>query len=73
MCSWPQPPRSYSIVIESRDGIKTVDIVDVDGVAHAMSVLRDKYSFDEWRVVNIAAVAMSPTCVHGSPATTGNE
>ena len=65
--------QAYSIVYESRDGIKTVEILDVDSVAHGMSVLRNKYSFDEWRVVNIAAVAMSPTCVNGSPAPTGYE
>ena len=65
--------QAYSIVIESRDGIKTVKILDVDGVAHAISVLRDKYSFDQWRVVNIAAVATSSTCVIGAPPTTGDE
>lgn len=64
---------AFNVVIESLDGIKTVEIVDVDGVAHAISVLRDKYSFDEWRVVNIAAVGMSSTCVSGAPSTTGHE
>ena len=51
---------AYTVIVESRDRIKTVEILDVDGLEHAIDTLREKYSFDEWRIVNIASTPVSP-------------
>lgn len=47
---------AYTVVIESEDQILTVHIDQVCGLAHARDVLRKKYPFNQWRIVNIAAV-----------------
>ena len=44
----------YRFTIESEQKIKTVAITSVDGVAHARDILRAKYKFSSWRIVNIA-------------------
>ena len=46
--------KSFNVLIESRDELKTVRVFDCEGIGHAREVLRKKYSFDEWRIVNIA-------------------
>ena len=47
---------SYRVLLESEQGIKSVRVTDVDGVKHALLLVRLKYPFSEWRVVNIAEV-----------------
>ena len=47
---------SYRVLLESEQGIKSVRVSEVDGVKHAILLIRLKYPFSEWRVVNIAEV-----------------
>ena len=56
---------AYNVVIESADGIQRVEIVEVEGLSHALMVLRKTYSFDKWRVINIAAVPAVTTTLDG--------
>ena len=46
----------YSFTIESEDEIKTVQVEAVYGLADARLLLREKYPFDQWRIINVAAV-----------------
>ena len=45
---------NYRILIESAHEIKYVQVRDVEGVKRALMLLREKYSFEDWRVVNMA-------------------
>ena len=47
---------AFTFTIESRDSIQSVKVRKTDGLRHARMILRKKYSFDEWRIVNIAAL-----------------
>ena len=51
----------FTITIESKDEIIIVEIECVHGLADAREILREKYPFDEWRIVNIAAVPVADT------------
>ena len=46
----------FSVTIESVDEIRTVTIQCVYGLADAREILREKYPFDQWRIINIAAM-----------------
>ena len=46
----------YEVTIESENDLKSVSISKVSGLDHARLILRQKYPFKEWRIVNIAAV-----------------
>ena len=47
---------SFTFTIESRVGVKDVEVRHTDGVGHACLILRKKYGFDDWRIVNVAAL-----------------
>ena len=47
---------AFTFTIESRDSIQSVKVHKTDGLRHTRMILRKKYSFDEWRIVNIAAL-----------------
>ena len=46
----------FTITIESKDEIIIVEIGRVEGLTDACRVLRQKYPFDQWRIINVAAV-----------------
>lgn len=48
---------NYKITIESEFESMDVYVEDVDSVNYALAVLRRKYAYKEWRVVNIALSA----------------
>ena len=45
---------NYQILLESKDGLHTCNVNGAEGIGHALSIIRKKLNFDEWRVVNIA-------------------
>ena len=51
---------AFEILIESESGSKTIKVTEVDGPRHALQVLREKYPFRCWRVINMAAIAGAP-------------
>ncbi len=44
-------------MVESETGSRTVTISSVDGVHHAIHLLRQTYPFSDWRIINVASVA----------------
>ena len=50
----------YSFTVESEDEIKTVQVEAVYGLGDAREVLRQKYPYEQWRIINIAAVPELP-------------
>ena len=50
----------YSFTVESADEIKTVQVEAVYGLADARRLLREKYPYEQWRIINIAAVPELP-------------
>jgi len=45
---------NYSFVLENENGPRTVKVTRVSSLEHALFVVRKKYSFKEWRVINVA-------------------
>ena len=46
--------RAYQILLESKAGLKTIDISSVTDPEMALKLARKRYSFDEWRVINLS-------------------
>ena len=45
---------NYQVLLESKDGLQTINVNHAEGIGHALLVIRKKLDFGEWRVVNIA-------------------
>lgn len=56
----------YSFVLENVDGPQRVSVIDVDSLEHALLVVRKKYSFEEWRVINVAEVCVPTETIRTS-------
>ena len=44
----------YRVVLESKDGIHYVNVNHVEGLEHARETVRQKFSFEEWRIINVS-------------------
>ena len=51
----------YRFTLESKDNIQYVNINSVEGVAHAVTLVRKHFPFEEWRIINIAEQTRQPT------------
>ena len=47
---------AFQFTLESRKGVKDVKVQRTDGLGHACMILREKYSFEEYRIINVAAL-----------------
>ena len=45
--------RAYQILLESKTGLKSIDISSVTDQEMALKLARKRYSFDEWRVIQM--------------------
>lgn len=45
--------RAYQILLESQAGVKSIDISAVQDEDQALKLARKKYSFAEWRVIQL--------------------
>ena len=45
---------NYQILLESKDGLHTINVNQADGIAHALLAIRKKFDFEKWRVINVA-------------------
>ena len=50
----------YRIIVESADELRTVNIRMCTGIDHARLILRQKYPFKDWRIVNMAEMPDIP-------------
>ena len=63
---------AYEFFIESATSTRTVKVVSVEGKNHAVAALRRKYSFESWRIINMAVIAGCPAIQHRSSERGGN-
>ncbi len=45
--------RAYSIVLESEDALKTIDVKAVQDQEQALKIARKRYPFEQWRVIQL--------------------
>ena len=45
---------NYQILLESKKSVHTCNVNNADGIRHALHIVREKFKFEEWRVINIA-------------------
>ena len=50
----------YRILIETVDDFRAITIGKATGIDHAWLILRQKYPFKDWRIVNIAEMPDIP-------------
>ena len=50
----------YKFVIEAAHDFRTITIKNVTGIDHARLIVRQKYPFKDWRIVNIAELPDMP-------------
>ena len=44
----------YSFLLEGESGIQSVKVREVDSIQHALLIVRKKYPFADWRIINVA-------------------
>ena len=44
---------NYQVLLESKDGLQTINVNNAEGIGHTLLIIRKKLDFEKWRVVNI--------------------